>query len=605
MSVLETPHILFRGKVAWDPITTNNYSTMYDEAAASWGQIPAETAQAFRDEAITAVENGNWNPGGTHRSTFFDTQISGVDTGGGVVTDDPFVSAPVGFQGMLVDCEPYGAFSSQLFFDALSLGIAGGCRIYAPRTTRFTARYINFRRNGANRMIAGVASVIWQTAFAKADGLQIDAFDSPALQALATALEDPGVLGLTVRWNSYFTVYYDDPSLGDASDPAKQKRRQAARAAELQAKLLGGGFQPNPARSEIVGVVGLWRTGEPIHEPGDRALLSSEGATAFGTAFARIDGDTLTLDLGNSVSEVDQALTKQNLGQIDVVARDASGTDLAVLGSLAYADYDKAAYDRASGLVTLKLDPSGATIAADADLCLRQSNGTVLATESALRAIPLTPNLYLDQGDTKTAVAQVYARGVPVGAGVPVTIAASASSVTVTSVASTDANGQVAFDVIGSQGQVNGFVFVPGADAVVPMSGIDPQVTTYMYARTLPDNGLEQVPATWANVYNAVLINWYAMAPCMDNWLRLDDPAQVHAYGPLLKTLTDPANFEAFRFMPVVRDMTADSRGLLYRFLDGPAPGAAKVAERMTVTLVEESAHEPTNAELSRAMRGN
>ena len=605
MSVLETPHILFRGKVAWDPITTNNYSTMYDEAAASWGQIPAETAQAFRDEAITAVENGNWNPGGTHRSTFFDTQISGVDTGGGVVTDDPFVSAPVGFQGMLVDCEPYGAFSSQLFFDALSLGIAGGCRIYAPRTTRFTARYINFRRNGANRMIAGVASVIWQTAFAKADGLQIDAFDSPALQALNTALEDPGVLGLTVRWNSYFTVYYDDPALGDASDPAKQKRRQAARAAELQAKLLGGGFQPNPARSEIVGVVGLWRTGEPIHEPGDRALLSSEGATAFGTAFARIDGDTLTLDLGNSVSEVDQALTKQNLGQIDVVARDASGTDLAVLGSLAYADYDKAAYDRASGLVTLKLDPSAAAIAADADLCLRQSNGTVLATESALRAIPLTPNLYLDQGDTKTAVAQVYARGVPVGAGVPVTIAASASSVTVTSVASTDANGQVAFDVIGSQGQVNGFVFVPGADAVVPVSGIDPQVTTYMYARTLPDNGLEQVPATWANVYNAVLINWYAMAPCMDNWLRLDDPAQVHAYGPMLKTLTDPANFEAFRYMPVVRDMTADSRRLLYRFLDGPAPGAAKVAERMTVTLVEESAHEPTNAELSRAMRGN
>ena len=73
----------------------------------------------------------------------------------------------------------------------------------------------------------------------------------------------------------------------------------------------------------------------------------------------------------------------------------------------------------------------------------------------------------------------------------------------------------------------------------------------------------------------------------------------------MLKPLTDPANFEAFRFMPVVRDMTADSRGLLYRFLDGPAPGAAKVAERMTVTLVEESAHEPTNAELSRAMRGN
>ena len=605
MSVLETPRILFRGKVAWDPITTNNYTTMYDEAAASWARIPAETAQGFRAEAITAVANGNWNPDGTHRSTFFDTQISGVDTGAGVATDDPFVSAPVALQGMLVDCEPYGAFSSQLFFDSLSLGIAGGCRIHAPRTARFTARYVNFRRNGANRMIAGVASVIWQTAFAKADGLEIDAFDSPALQALAKAIEDPDVLGLTVRWNSYFTVYYDDPSLGDASNPVEQKQRQAARAAELQAKLLGGGFQPNPARSEVVGVVGLWRKGEPMHEPGDRALLSAEGNPAIGSAFARLDGDTLTIDLGNSVSEVDLALTKQNLGPIDVVALDANGRDLATLGSIVYADYDKAAYEAGSGLVTLKLDPTAAKAAVAADLCLRQADKTVLATESALRAIPLTPNLYLDQGDTKTAVVQVYSRGLAVGAGVPVTIAASASSVTVSAVAQTDANGQVAFDVIGSQGQVNGFLFLPGPDPDVPPTGIDPQITSYMYARTLPDNGLEQKPATWANVYNYVLVNWYAMAPCMDNWLRLDDPAQVHAYGPMLKTLTDPANFESFRFMPVVRDMTADSRGLLYRFLDGPAPGAPKATEMMTATPVEEPAHEPTNAERSRAMRGN
>ena len=45
---------------------------------------------------------------------------------------------------MLVDLEPYGAFSSQLFFDAMSFGIQGGCRVLAPRTTRMTARYINF-----------------------------------------------------------------------------------------------------------------------------------------------------------------------------------------------------------------------------------------------------------------------------------------------------------------------------------------------------------------------------------------------------------------------------------------------------------------------------
>ena len=34
MSVLETPRLVFRGQIAWDPITTNNYTQQYDEADA-------------------------------------------------------------------------------------------------------------------------------------------------------------------------------------------------------------------------------------------------------------------------------------------------------------------------------------------------------------------------------------------------------------------------------------------------------------------------------------------------------------------------------------------------------------------------------------------
>ena len=72
-----------------------------------------------------------------------------------------------------------------------------------------------------------------------------------------------------------------------------------------------------------------------------------------------------------------------------------------------------------------------------------------------------------------------------------------------------------------------------------------------------------------------MLSNWEAMAPCMDNWLRLGDPQQVLAYGWVLKHLTDPGNFEAFRFMPVTRDMSAGQRTLLYAFLDGGGRGGA------------------------------
>ena len=143
------------------------------------------------------------------------------------------------------------------------------------------ARYINFTRNSHNQMIAGVASVVWQTSFAKADGLNLDAHGSPALQALRDALTDDDVLGLTVRWNSYRTIYYGDPALRN------QTPQSAAAAQRLLEQLNAGGFQPNPACSLVVGVVGLWRRGEPAQEPGDRPLLAALPSGMVATAHAR------------------------------------------------------------------------------------------------------------------------------------------------------------------------------------------------------------------------------------------------------------------------------------------------------------------------------
>jgi hypothetical protein len=135
--------------------------------------------------------------------------------------------------------------------------------------------------------------------------------------------------------------------------------------------------------------------------------------------------------------------------------------------------------------------------------------------------------------------------------------------------------------------------FVPSlSDADQPTNGIDTQVNTYMYVRMRPaDTAIASLDPTWDNVYAYVLANWNSMAPCMDNWLNLADPAQVKAYAQILKRLTDPANFEDFRFMPVTRDMSAGERTLLYKFLDD-------------VHAVERAVeHRPNFADLSRAMR--
>src|SRR5471032_1196027 len=175
MSVLETPRIYFRGNLTWDPITTNNYDINYDEDTGE-AILPAAIngVKAFRQKAIVEVDKlGNWNPHGTHRATFYGCEVCGFDLGNGVETSDPFVTGAVDFTGMLVDLEPFGSLSSQLFFDAMHFGVEGGYRIFAPRNFRITDRYINFSRNPANPMIAGVASVVWQTSFAKIDGLRV------------------------------------------------------------------------------------------------------------------------------------------------------------------------------------------------------------------------------------------------------------------------------------------------------------------------------------------------------------------------------------------------------------------------------------------------
>jgi hypothetical protein len=576
MSVLQTPRILFKGEISWDPITTNNYNEFYDEDTDSpvWPDV-TDKVKAFRQEAINAVCGDlSWDPHGTHRAVFYNTAISGVDLGEGVVTTDPFVKSVVNFMGMLVDLEPYGTFTSQLFFDSMQFGISGGYRIFGKRLSRLTARYVNFTRNPANAMIAGVASVVWQTSFSKdALGVQVDAFDSPALQALAAALRSDDALGLTVRFNTYRTVYFDNLALTTKSPLTSQAER------ELSEKLRTGGFQPNPARSVLVGVIGLWRRSEPMHEPGDRALLTP-AASPVGSAHARLEASSLTIDLSNSIPETSKDLEKANLGALSVVAVSTGGSTTQ-LGTLPYAQYDRRAYEAGSGIVCLALTQDQAKAATNNPIQVLAGNGSILLAEASLRAIPATPNLYLDEGTTATAAFQVYKAGIPAKEVLPVTLykmSADGGSVESTGNYQTDANGMLSLPVEGTAGGVFAYVASPDPAAPPPSSGINAQVNTYMYVRTLAaDKQLAGLPSTWENVYAKVLANWNAMAPCMDNWLMLDDPVQVKARAALLKRLTDPANFESFLFMPVTRDMTAGGRTLLYKFLDapgGPQPAA-------------------------------
>ncbi|HEY0371772.1 MAG TPA: hypothetical protein VGD79_07205 [Thermoanaerobaculia bacterium] len=599
MSVLETPRIYFKGEISWDPIVTNNYAQFYDEETAlpvlPNAQTVAGQVQQFREEAIQSVGTAGgtltWNPDGTHRSAFYDTSVGKVDLGKGP-EDDAFTTSPANFLGMLVDLEPYGTLSSQLFFDTMTFGIEGGCRIKARRRFRMTVRYINFFRARPGYR-AGIASAVWQTSFPKQD-LQIDAFDSKVLQKLQTAMLDDDVLGITVQWNAWRTIYYNDFNIID-------QKVLDAHADDLLKKLEGGGFQPNPARGQLVGVIGLWRKGEPVHEPCDRVLIpgpdAKNGYPTIMTVHARLGDGSVTLDLSNAVSETGDTMQKHDFGELTLVAVDSSGTET-TLGSFGFDRYDTPAYDATSGIITLAIDAQQLEAAQTADLQLRDASGKILLAEDPIRILPLMPNLYLDAGDETVARFQVYDRGVPAGAGIDVTmcvISSDGGTLDNTFALTSDADGIVSFPIHSRVAGIHAYVPLVGANAVMPPGGINPEVNTYMYLRTLPDNeDIGALAPTWDNVYSYVLADWNAMAPCMDNWLDLQNEAQVRSYAGLIKKLTDPAAFENYRYMPVTRDLTRGERTLLYGFLDSPP---------MMLKATAEEEEPPDFAALNREMR--
>lgn len=408
MSVLDTPRVYFRGQITWDPIVTNNFDQLYDLATGKPKLGDGGVAE-YRELVRQTVVQGNWNPHGTHRSSFFETAVSGVDRGHGLDLEDAVVGVPMSFTGMLVDLDPYGATSSQLFFDELRCGIDGGCQIVAPHSGPMVARRINFARNTTYRVIAGVASVVWQTSFATDGGLAIHPRGSKALSALAEALDgdDGDVQGLTVRINAYRTAYYG------------VQRPTAQQAQDLAAWIAAGGFHPNPARAVIVGVIGLWRRGEPPSVPADRVLAQAPGSPV-GTAFAKVERRRLAIDLANGVPETGFDLAKLDLGPLSVVSVTPEGD--VPLGTLPYASYDKAAYEATSGIAGLPLERTQVTAARHGALEVRVSDGTPVLQEQVLTVCADEANVYLEEGESTVVTLRAFERGAKPSAPVTVTL---------------------------------------------------------------------------------------------------------------------------------------------------------------------------------------
>src|SRR5262249_49808274 len=142
-------------------------------------------------------------------------------------------------------------------------------------------RWVNPARNLAGLPIAGNMGVIWQTAVHNKDLQWAGVDKSPGLAALKKAAETGGNQGIVIQFTSYRTLYYQTASY----------QGQRITNGEDLVKAYQNGFRGgNPARSILLGMIGIWGAGELASAPTERLLAPANQVTHARVAvLARMD----------------------------------------------------------------------------------------------------------------------------------------------------------------------------------------------------------------------------------------------------------------------------------------------------------------------------
>ena len=578
MTIPDFPRIYVLGQMSWDPSLSNNFA-VYDtpNARMDRSRIPPGMSLEQFKEALPLSLQGSWNHYGTHRARFETVRVSGVSDGpGSIDTSDPIVGRRIAMSGKLVDINPSTDNGTQVFFDELVLGDALG-RISAKRRKRMTARFLNFRRNLGGLEIAGGASAVWEVSL-PTDGVEVRNFvQSSALTAIEAALGRPDVQGLSFRFHTYRTLYW-------RNGIDNQSPHEARTGEELRALYATGLNFSNPAYSIVCGVIRPWLEHEHEGHPTGRLLRPVEGLLS--KTFVALDSDTqrLTIDLGETVPEIDVDLNKRDVGPLELFAEHAgTRVDLAVIEA---ADYGRDAYQRTAGLIDVDLSH----LSAEQWSAVEQGSLQFKGADNALREQELLVvvedrDTYLDEGDAKTLRLKVMDRGRPAPAGTQVQVtefddfARDTGKILATLVV--DSDGQVDFDVPVSGPGVRVFVFDAFANGTHPPEPrpYQPSEDFHAMVRTLPnDDGLDastpDTQLTWSFIYDNVLADYDVINPVMSRSsdpainLPLHSRAVMEASAARIKRAVDADAFEEAGYMPVTRDLSRGRRRLLVRWCD-------------------------------------
>ncbi|MEO8126920.1 MAG: hypothetical protein ABJF23_04270 [Bryobacteraceae bacterium] len=615
MSVLSRPRIHFSGFTDWSPSTANNAPNTYDEGGVEPFLQKGVTYNSYLDwlkkrNPQMLQPNGSWNVYGDHGTRFAESKVFKAELGTGSAAGDPLIGSGVDLLGLnysdgaaparLVMTDPFtgGEATSQIFYQWLVVGnLSGpqdqwiGCK--AAAATRMFSRWPYQTRNLGITFKEGMVGCIWQAASLNKDTQWFGLDKSPALAALKAAAESESNQGILMRFASYRTLYYQ---------ACFHKGKRIENGLELVAAYHDGFTGDNPARSTMLGTVGVWEAGELASAPAGRLLvpqsaaqLATSPATAsLGPAVAKVDAarNVLVVDFITTFPEQSAQLDKADFGDLQLQARDVAG-NITPIATLTAATYNQQAYEASGGISEFPLPPGTASSLGTIELIQQQANQPIaVLQQTAYTADTDDWAVYIDEAQAVPVCVSVYEDGGPVHGDVKLFLQqydSDGNLMTKPMVKVLDAAGKPIrknmVPVVAGKSNIVLRSLIPGACflAFYPFTGVQPPDipgaafplpdSFYVAIRALPfDNELEKETKdnelTWSFIFSKVLRVFSLVYPVMSLVRNLGDRNVVEAMADQLKFAISLETFESTLYMPITRDLSAGKRRLLQRWVN-------------------------------------
>lgn len=563
MSYLGNLRLHFSGRFQADPSTVNNDPEHFDDAAF----------QANYQIRGPGATNGWWNPRGTGAWRFLDTYVRSVVYRDGTACFDPLADPVVGMaindsldrvEGKLVDLDPEQQMVSEIWGFQILLGRGDGPNSFRSHfnVAAFSDIWFRFPAGVPDSLFGAVyQSVLDVVHWSKV-------IDSRFLSELGRA--------------SRLSIKFNVDGIDDAPN------------------------SPTFTLGRVVGTIGEYHEGEAQHFVNARVLRPPRPVPAGGygptvnLAPARLDGNTLFVDLGNSMPTTGPGGPLADLGPVQLAILPA-GSPPVLLGAVPYLIADW--YETRAGIHQVRLTDEQAALAQNAPLGLVQTTSerggavtNIVITEcpdgAMVRADTYVFRIDANTSDTATFYATRFGKPVAAtlklkfdntnvdsqvtqgplpgpNAGTPesaltfpssVTTDATTGAATITLQAGAPPNPRGYID-----GQVYGIAYRwEGSDDAVygtpPCNILNPLVWN---AYTWSD------PPTWLNNVQPIFQQYANLYPIMKPIVDLSDYSSVKSRLNLLDIVFNVPPSDP-NYMPVTRDLSGPKRKMLQQWLKKP-----------------------------------